>query len=80
MTLRVFGCGSHYNELFLIHGIKQDINLFAATAFSLTTIYVDKLVYRDVEHSNKFDENFKTRVLPFVLNIHYDSGSTPYKF
>ena len=54
--LQAFGCCSHYNQLFLIHGIQQDINLLVATAFSLTAIRMNELVYRNVKHGDKFNK------------------------
>ena len=63
MTLRVF------------HGIKQHINLFTETAFSLTTICVDELIRGYIKQCYKFDKYTKTWVLFFILNIHKRESS-----
>ena len=48
--------------------------MFAATAFFIFTVPVNKLIYRYIKHCNKFDKYPKTRVLPLILNVHNRAG------
>ena len=38
-----------------------------------------ELVHGNIKHADEFDENTKTRVMPFVLDIHNHVGRTPHQ-
>ena len=44
--------------------------MLAAKAFFIPAVTVYELVHGNIKHADEFDENTKTRILPFVLDIH----------
>ena len=53
--------------------------MLAAKTFFIPAVTVYELVHGNIKHADEFDENTKTRILPFVLDIHNRVGRTPHK-
>ena len=53
--------------------------MLAAKAFFIPAVTVYELIHGNIKHADEFNENTKTRVLPFVLNIHNRVGRAPHK-
>ncbi len=44
--------------------------MLAAKTFFIAAVTVYELIHGNIKHIDELNENTKTRVLPFVLNIH----------
>ena len=53
--------------------------MLAAKAFFIPAVTVYELIHGNIKHADEFNENTKTRVLPFVLNIHNRVGRAAHK-
>ena len=51
--------------------------MHAAKAFFIPAVTVYKLIHGNIKHAAEFNENTKTWILPFVLDIHNRVGRAP---
>ena len=48
--------------------------MFSARTCLRPSVRMNKLIYRNVKHHNKFNKKIKAGILPFVFNIHNGTG------
>ena len=53
--------------------------MLAAKTFFIPAVIVYELVHGNIKHADGLNENTKTRILPFVLDIHNRVGRAPHK-
>ena len=64
-------CGMfHYGQLFFIHRIEHDINLFPTGTLSVELVWEKELIHGNLQQGDKLIESIKAGVLAPVLNIH----------
>ena len=73
-------CGIFHNgQLFFVHRIEHDINLFPAGTLSVELVREKELIHGNLQQGDELIESIKAWVLATVLDIHDGARGAVYK-